>query len=117
MFVTNTLHSKDTKTTALVRKSIIKGGMILGIWVAVTVISCPVHCSLPTADRKFPLMHYTKLISEEHFTAGRPLVTVLPLEDEHCTNKGVGYLIEELHTSGSWPILVYNVSYDMNGNI
>jgi hypothetical protein len=29
----------------------------------------------------------------------------------------VGYLIEELHTSGRWPLLVYNVSYRINGNI
>ena len=65
MFVANTLHSKDTKTTALVRKSIIKTNMILGILVAVTVISCPVHWSLPEADREYTLIHYTKLISEE----------------------------------------------------
>jgi hypothetical protein len=26
----------------------------------------------------------------------------------------VEYLIEELHTSARWPILVYNVSYEMN---
>jgi hypothetical protein len=29
----------------------------------------------------------------------------------------VGYLIEELHTSFCWPILVYSVSCKMNGNI
>jgi hypothetical protein len=54
-------------------------------------------------------MHYTKLISEEHFTAGRPLVIVLPLAEEGTTNEDVGYLIEELHTSVRWPIVVYNV--------
>jgi hypothetical protein len=62
-------------------------------------------------------MHYTKLISEEHFTAGRPLVIVLPLAEEGTTNEKVGYLIEELHTSGRWPILVYNISYMWNGNM
>jgi hypothetical protein len=62
-------------------------------------------------------MHYTKLISEEHFTAGRPLVIVLPLTEEGTTNEETGYLIEELHTSGRWPILVYNVSYEMKGNM
>ena len=49
-----------------------KRGMILGILVVVTVISCEVYRSLPTADHEHPLMHYTKLISLENFTAGRP---------------------------------------------
>jgi hypothetical protein len=62
-------------------------------------------------------MHCTKLISEENFTAGSPLVIVLPLAKEDSTNMEVGYLIEELHTSGRWPILVYNVGYKMNGNM
>jgi len=77
------LNSKqlDTKTVALVRKSIIKRGMILGILVVVTVISCPVHWSLPTAECEYPLKHCTKIISEEHFTSGRPLVIVLPLAE------------------------------------
>ena len=44
-------------------------------------------------------------------------MTALPLAEEDSTNKEVGYLIEELHTSGLWPILVYNVSYKMNGNM
>jgi hypothetical protein len=107
----------DTKTVALVRQSIIKRGMILGILVIVSVISSPVHWFLPTAEREYPLKHYTKLVSEEHFTSGRPLVIVLPLAEEDCTNYGLGYLIEELHTSGCWPILVYNVGYKMNGNM
>ena len=54
-------------------------------------------------------MHYTKLISEEHSTAGRPLVIVLPLAKEDCANKKVGYFIEELNASSRWPILVCNV--------
>jgi hypothetical protein len=58
-------------------------------------------------------MHYTKLISEEHFTTGRRLVTVLPLAEEGTTNEEVGYLIEELHTSGRWPILAYNMGYEI----
>jgi hypothetical protein len=32
------------------------------------------------------------------------------------TNKEMKNLVEELHTSGRWPILVFNVSYKMNGN-
>ena len=43
-------------------------------------------------------MHYTKLVSGKKFAAGRLLVIVLPLTEEVSTNKGVGYLIEELHT-------------------
>jgi hypothetical protein len=62
-------------------------------------------------------MHYIKLISEEHFTAGRSLVILLPLTEEGTNNKEVGYLIEELHASGRWPILVFNVVYEMERNM
>jgi hypothetical protein len=62
-------------------------------------------------------MHYTKHISEENFTAGRPLVIVLPLAEESRTNDEVGYLLEELHTSGRWPILVYNMGNVMKENM
>ena len=72
--------------------------MILGILFAVTVISSPVHASLPNVEHEYPLMHYTKLISEENFTAGRPLVIMLPLAEEDSINKEVIYLIDELHT-------------------
>jgi hypothetical protein len=58
------------------------------------LISCTVHGYLPTAEHKYSLMHYTKLISEEHFTAGRPLVIMLPLAEESTTNEEVGYLIQ-----------------------
>jgi len=71
---------------------------------------------LQITDHEDTLMRYTKLISEEHFTAGRPLVRVLPLVEEDSANKEVGYLNEELHTSGRWPILVQNISYKMKGN-
>jgi hypothetical protein len=62
-------------------------------------------------------MHYTKLISEENFSAGRPLLIFLPQAEDGTTNEEVGYLIEELHISGRWPILVYNVDYKMKGNV
>ena len=91
--------------------------MVFLIFIFVTVISCLVHGSLTITDHAYPLMHYTKLICEDHLTAGCPLVIVLPLVEENSTNKGVGYLIGELHTSGHWPILVYNVSYELNGNM
>jgi hypothetical protein len=61
------------------------------------------------------MMHYTKIINVGHFAAGRPIMILLPLVEEDSPNKEAGYLIEELHTSGPWPILVYNVSYKMNG--
>ena len=89
--------------------------MINLIFTVIAVISHSVHGSLQITDHEFPLMHYTKLISEEHFTPGRPLVVVLPLAEEVSSNKEVGYLIKELHTSDRWPILVYNVSYNVNG--
>jgi len=91
--------------------------MIFLIFIVVTLILPTVHSSLQITDHEFPLMHYTKLISEEHFTPGSPLLIVLPLAEEKSSNKEEGYLIEELHASGRWPILVYNVGYKMNGNM
>jgi hypothetical protein len=65
--------------------------MIYLIFTVVTVISPTVHRSLQITDHEYPLMPYTKLISEEHFTAGRPLVIVLPLAEEDSANNEVGY--------------------------
>jgi hypothetical protein len=64
-----------------------------------TVILCPFRGSLKITEHEYPLMHYTKLISEEKFTAGRPMVIVLPLAEEGTTNEENAYLIEELQTS------------------
>ena len=98
--------------------------MIVLIFSVIAVISPTVHGSLTITDHEYPLMHFTKLISEEHFTAGRPLVIVLPIDPlrvalslVNSSNKEVGYLIEELHKSGRWPILVHNFDYKMNGNM
>jgi hypothetical protein len=33
------------------------------------------------------------------------------------TNEEVGYLIEELHASGRWPIKVFKVGYELKGNM
>jgi hypothetical protein len=44
-------------------------------------------------------------------------VIILPLAEEDTTNEEVGHLIEELHASGRWPILVYNLGYTMKGNL
>jgi len=91
--------------------------MIILIFPFFALISLAVHGSLITTDHQYHLMHYTKLISEEHFTAGRPLVLMLPLAEEESTKNEVGYLIKELHKSGRWPILVYNVNYMVNENM
>ena len=80
--------------------------IIILIFIAVTIISPTVHGSLTITEQDYTLMHYTKLISEEHFTAGRPLVIVLPVVKESSTNNEVGYLIDELHKSDRWTILV-----------
>jgi len=62
-------------------------------------------------------MHYTVLIGEENFTPGRPLVLVLPQAEEATTSNQVSYLIQELHTSSRWPVLVFNVNNEMNRNM
>jgi hypothetical protein len=72
--------------------------IVLTFTFVAAVISTNPHRPLPITDKEYPLMYYTKLISEEHFTVGRPLVIVLPLAVEDSTKKEVGYLIEELHT-------------------
>jgi hypothetical protein len=63
-------------------------------YIFITAISPTVHAFLSFTNHEYPLMHYTKHISEEHFTAGRPLAIVLPLAQEDSTNKDVRYLIE-----------------------
>jgi hypothetical protein len=56
--------------------------------------------SLPTAEHEYPLMHFTKFISEENLTAGRPLVILLPLAEEDTSDKAVEYLIKDcIHQS------------------
>jgi hypothetical protein len=67
--------------------------MILLTFTVVSVIPCTVHKSLQITTKEYTLMEYTKLTSEEHFTAGRPLVIVLPLAEEDSTNEEVGYLV------------------------
>jgi hypothetical protein len=41
----------------------------------------------------------------------------MPLVVKDSTSEEVGYLIQELHISGRWPILVYNVSTNVNGSM
>ena len=87
------------------------------LFIFVTVTSCAVHASLQITPHDYPLMHYTVLIGEENFTPGRPLVILLPLAEEGSTSNEVRYLIQELHTSSRWPVLVFNVNNKMNRNI
>jgi len=89
--------------------------MILFIFIVIAVILPTVHSSLQITDHEFPLMLYSKLISEEHFIPRCPLVVVLPRAEEVSSKQEVGYLIQELHKSVRWPILVYNDSNEMNG--
>jgi hypothetical protein len=60
-------------------------------------------------------MHYNRIRSEEYSNAVPSLVTVLSIAVKDSTREEVGYLIEELHTSGRWTILEYeyNVSNNM----
>jgi len=80
------------------------------------VMSYKVHASLQVTSQ-YSLMQYTRIISEEHFSPGRPLVIVLPIAVKESTSEEVGYLIKALHILGRWPILVYNVGNNINGNM
>jgi hypothetical protein len=92
--------------------------MIVPVLTFLVLILSTVKGSLQITNHKYPLMHFTKFISEEIFTPGVSLGIVLPLMGGgDSSNKEVGYLIEELHTSGRWPILVHNVSYMMKGHM
>jgi hypothetical protein len=97
----------EQKSLLLSEYRLPKRGMILWILFSITVLSCPVLGSVTITYHNYALMNYTKLISEENFTDGRPLVIVLPLAGDGTTNEEVGYLIENLHISGRWPILVF----------
>jgi hypothetical protein len=91
--------------------------MILEILVVVTLILCQVHGSLPLTDHEYPLMHYTKVTSEENFPFGLPLAIVLTVAEESTNKEEVVYLIKELHISGRWTIMVYSVGYEIEGNM
>jgi len=78
------------------------------------VMSCTVHAFQQIISHH-SLMQYTRIISEEHFSAGRPLVIVLPLDVKESTSEEVGHLIKELQISDRWPLLVRNVSNNTKG--
>jgi hypothetical protein len=76
---TEYFRTDTTKPLYVTRNEIFPRAMIDLIFTVVAVISPTVHGSLLITEHEYPLMHYTKLISEDHFTGGRPLVTVLLL--------------------------------------
>ena len=89
--------------------------MTVPIFTFLVLISSTAKGSLQFTNQEYPLMYFTKLLSEEIFTPGLPLVVMLPVWEEISIHKEVGYLIQELHTSSRWPILVHNMSYSMEG--
>ena len=90
--------------------------VIVPIFTFLVLISSTAKGSLQITNHEYPLINFTKLLSEENFTPGLPLVVVLPFVwVEQSNSEEVGYLIEELHTSGRWPILVHNASYNIKG--
>jgi hypothetical protein len=112
----NILVQTDTETFYLPRTQMSKSAMIVPIFTFLVLISSTAKGSLQITNHEYPLMQFTKLTSEEKFTAGFPLEAVLPLAwGGNSPNKEVGYLIEELHISGRWLIIVHNVSYKVKG--
>ena len=91
--------------------------MIVLIFIFVTVMPPMLPGKVQIAAYKYPLMHYVSYISEEIFTPGLPLVIVQPLSEEDSVNEEVEYLIQELHKSHRWPILVFSVSYEITGKM
>ena len=90
--------------------------VIVPIFTFLVLISSTAKGSLQITNHEYPLINFTKLLSEENFTPGLPLVVVLPFVwVEQSNSEEVGYLLEELHASGSWPILVHNASYNIKG--
>jgi len=89
--------------------------MIVPIFIFLVLISSTAKGSLQITNHEYPLMHFTKLLSEEHFTPGLPLLVMPIPAGGESTNKEVGYLIEELQISSRWPILVHNISYKVEG--
>jgi hypothetical protein len=73
--------------------------MLILVLAVITILPSTIRGTLQITDHEYPLMHYTKLKSEEHFTAGRTIVLVLPIVEEDSTNEEVGYLIKELNIS------------------
>ena len=90
---------------------------LMVLFIFVTVVSCTVRASMQITPHDYSLVHYASLISEENFTPGRPLVIVLPLAEEGSTSNEVRYLIQEIHTSSRWPVLVFSVSKEMDQNM
>jgi len=87
------------------------------LFIFVIGMSCSVHASLQITTHDYPLMNYTSLISEENFTPGRTLVIMMPLAGECSTSNDVRYLIQDIYITSRWPVLVFNVTNELNRNM
>ena len=63
-------HKQTQNPFYMPHKQMFQRAMILLIFTVVAVFSPTVHWSLTFTDHEHPLMQYTKLIHQEHFTAG-----------------------------------------------
>jgi hypothetical protein len=89
--------------------------LILLIFMVFATISCRVNWSLTISRDDFDLMYYMKLIREENLAVGHSVVIVLPHAEQDSSNIAEFYLIKKL--SARWPTLVFNVRYEMEGNM
>ena len=105
----------DTQSFYLPSSQMSTSATIFLMFTFLVLISSTAKGSLEVTNQEYPLIYYTKLISEHIFTPGLPLVVMLPQVGRDSTNKEFGYLIEELHISSRWPILVHKISYKMEG--
>jgi hypothetical protein len=63
--------------------------MVVLKFMVFATISCRVILSLNITRDDFEQMDYTKLISEENFAVGHPVVIVLPHEEQGSSNNAV----------------------------
>jgi hypothetical protein len=87
--------------------------MIISVLTFLVLISSTAKTFFQITYQEYPMMQFTKFIKKNIINPELPLQVVQLIAGEDSTNTEVGYLIEELHTSGRWPILEHNVSYKM----
>jgi hypothetical protein len=100
LFCVTTEYLHLTQFLHLPESQMSQRAMVAVIFIFV-LTSCRVHGSLRITPPKYPVVEYTKLVSEEHFGVGRSLVIVLLLGEHDSSNNEVSYLIKALHTSGN----------------
>ena len=70
--------------------------------------------------KEFGLLYAVKLHKRNQKKLGvvwAPFVLVLSHAEKGSTNNEVRYLIQELHISSRWPVLVFNLNNEMNRNM